>query len=240
MSDLDDSDVEPEIVEEVEETEEKFTPSGTSTSKKLIGTVDSEDDDNDDDDDNNDDNNDDDDDDELLTEDEGSIDETTESSNPLTYIENPNTNDSKYDDASQLSPINSDVETDDEDHLKKFENTDPNMYVKKFHPECLVGNSTEVESLTKIVRNTNNVIIDDNHRTNPFLSKYEKTKILGQRTKQLNSGAKPFVSVAPNIIDNYIIAQMELAQKKIPVIVRRPLPSGKSEYWKLHDLELIS
>ncbi len=54
-----------------------------------------------------------------------------------------------------------------------------------------------------------------------------------------DSGAKPFISVAPNIIDSYIIAQMELSEKKIPVIIRRPLPSGKSEYWKLQDLELI-
>ena len=229
MSDLDDSDVEPEpeIVEEVEETEEKFSPTNTVASKKLIGTVDSEDDDDDEEDE------------ELPTDDEASISEPTESNNPLTYVENPSINNSKFDEVSQISPINSDVESDDEDHLKKFEGIDPNIYVKKWHPECLIGNSTEIESLTKIVRNANNVIIDDNHKTNPFLSKYEKTKILGQRTKQLNSGAKSFISVAPNIIDNYIVAQMELSEKKIPVIIRRPLPSGKSEYWKLHDLEII-
>ena len=235
MSDLEESDIEPELEPEteseleagIEEVDGKIVHSGTATSKKLIEAVNSEDEDEDEDDD--------DDDDDLPIDSETEYAES--SGNPLTYIDT-NTGESKVYELSQLSPINSDVESDDEDHLKKFENYDTN-YVKKFHPECLTGNSTEVESLTKIVRNSSNVIVDENHKTNPFLSKYEKTKVLGQRTKQLNSGAKPFVSVPPNIIDNYLIAQMELSQKKIPIIIRRPLPSGKSEYWKLQDLEII-
>ena len=42
------------------------------------------------------------------------------------------------------------------------------------------------------------------------------------------------------IIDGYIIAEEELKQKRIPFIIRRPLPNGGSEYWKLQDLEDIS
>ena len=32
---------------------------------------------------------------------------------------------------------------------------------------------------------------------------------------------------------------MELKERKLPFIIRRPLPSGGSEYWKVEDLELL-
>ena len=66
-----------------------------------------------------------------------------------------------------------------------------------------------------------------------------KTRVLGQRIKQLNGGATPFVSTEPSMIDNAIIAQMELEQRKIPFILRRPLPGGGSEFWRLKDLAVI-
>ena len=42
-----------------------------------------------------------------------------------------------------------------------------------------------------------------------------------------------------SIINGYTIAEMELKEKKIPFIIKRPMPNGGSEYWKLQDLELI-
>lgn len=137
-----------------------------------------------------------------------------------------------------ISPPDSEVESDDEEDLQKIEEEQVLTYMNRYHSECLVSNSDEVEALSKIIK-INNVIIDPNHKTNPILSKYEKTKILGQRTKQLNSGCSPYISVPSNIIDNYLIAQMELKEKKIPVIIRRPISSSHSEYWKLEDLEQI-
>ena len=82
-------------------------------------------------------------------------------------------------------------------------------------------------------------IVDAIHKTMPFLTKYEKTRILGQRAKQLNQGAPPMIPVDKKIIDGYLIAQLELQQKALPFIIRRPLPGGKSEYWRLADLEII-
>jgi len=142
-------------------------------------------------------------------------------------------------DTTILSPINSDMESEDEDYLQKFEPESTSEYIKNVHPECLTGNATEIESLTIITRDKDNRIIDDNHLTNPFLSKYERTRILGQRAKQLNGGCNPYIKVPTGIIDGYLIAELELKEKKIPVIVRRPIPGGKSEYWKLQDLEQI-
>lgn len=137
-----------------------------------------------------------------------------------------------------LSPINSDVESDDEEYLQKFDTSNIFDNINKYHPECFTANSDEIEALSQVIRE-GNTIIDKNHTTNPILTKYEMTKILGQRTKQLNSGCKPYIDVPNNIIDSYLIAQMELKAKKIPVIIRRPISYQKSEYWKLEDLEQI-
>lgn len=138
----------------------------------------------------------------------------------------------------ELSPINSDVESDEEEHLYKFDKQDNIDYITKYHPECFTANSDEINALSQIIRE-NGTIIDKNHITNPILTKYEKTKILGLRTKQLNSGCQPYIEVPSNIIDNYLVAQMELKQKKIPIIIRRPISAKHSEYWKLEDLEQI-
>ena len=32
---------------------------------------------------------------------------------------------------------------------------------------------------------------------------------------------------------------MELEQNKIPFIIRRPLPNGSSEYWRVQDLTIL-
>ena len=70
-----------------------------------------------------------------------------------------------------------------------------------------VHNYEEISNLTKIVRDSNNIIIDPFHKTIPFLTKYERARILGQRAKQIESGAKPFIKIPSNIIDSYIIAE---------------------------------
>jgi DNA-directed RNA polymerase I, II, and III subunit RPABC2 len=104
----------------------------------------------------------------------------------------------------------------------------------------VLQNYDEILSMVKVIRDKDGIIIDDLHKTIPYLTKYEKARILGQRAKQINSGVTPFIKVPENVIDGYNIAEMELKEKRIPFIIRRPLPSGGSEYWSLKDLEDIS
>ena len=132
-----------------------------------------------------------------------------------------------------------DDDDDDENHLQKFDSELKKKYIASFHPESLSYNNEETESMSHVTRNDSGIIIDPFHKTLPFLTKYEKTRILGIRTKQLNEGAKPYVDVNPTIIDGYIIAQLELEHKKLPFIIRRPIPNGSSELWRLQDLEII-
>jgi len=128
----------------------------------------------------------------------------------------------------------------DENYLQKFDYEINKNYVEEFHPECLNHNSDEVAKLAKVIRDENNIIIDPLHKTLPYLTKYEKARVLGQRAKQIETGAKPLVKVPDNIIDSYVIAELELREKKIPFIIKRPIPGGAFEYWHMRDLEIIN
>ena len=136
-------------------------------------------------------------------------------------------------------------EEDDEDptgevYLQKFDKEINDNYLVNVHPESAIHNYDEILSMTKVVRDKNGIIIDDLHKTIPYLTKYEKARILGQRAKQINSGATVFVKVPEKVIDGYLIAELELQEKRVPFIIRRPMPNGGSEYWSIKDLENIS
>ena len=80
---------------------------------------------------------------------------------------------------------------------------------------------------------------DAKHTTYPFLTLYERTRIIGLRANQLSQGARPFISIPAHVTDVREIARLELAQKKLPFIVQRPLPNGTFEYWRLSDLMIL-
>lgn len=132
-----------------------------------------------------------------------------------------------------------DYDEDDDHYLQKFDSSLKTNIVSEYHPELKVHNNEEVEALSRVVRNEHGIIIDPLHKTVPFLTKYERARVLGERAKQLNMGAKPLVEVADTVIDGYLIALEEFAQKRIPFIIKRPLPNGGCEYWKFRDLEII-
>ena len=132
-----------------------------------------------------------------------------------------------------------DDEDEDEDYLQKFDKNVRSDIISEYHPELIQHNDEEVETLCIIVRDSDGNIIDPLHKTVPFITKYEKARILGERAKQINSGAKLFIKTEKTMIDGYLIALREFEEKKIPFIIRRPLPNGGSEYWKMADLEII-
>lgn len=134
------------------------------------------------------------------------------------------------------------IDSDEEDdvEMEKFEADMREEYLLNFHPESVAVNFDEVRSLCTVVRDNDGDIIDPFHTTIPYLTKYEKARILGLRSKQLNGNIKPMVDVPEYVIDSYRIAEMELEKKAIPFIIRRPLPDGRSEYWRLSDLMFVS
>jgi DNA-directed RNA polymerase I, II, and III subunit RPABC2 len=154
-------------------------------------------------------------------------------SNNIGNVNEINMNDNEDDDADE------DDDEDDENYLKKFDKDLKKNYLESYHPEAYSHNFEEVKMLSNVVRDKNNNIIDPLHKTIPIMTKFEKSRVLGQRAKQIDSGAMPFVKVDKTIIDGYLIALKELEEKKIPFIIKRPLPNGGFEYWNVNDLELV-
>lgn len=130
-------------------------------------------------------------------------------------------------------------EVDDKNHLQKFDEAEHLSVLSQHHPELIMQNNHEVDELCVVLRNADGIIDDPHHKTVPFITKYERAKILGERAKQINAGATPFVEVNQDVVDGYLIALSEFEQKKIPMIIRRPLPNNRSEYWRMEDLEIL-
>jgi DNA-directed RNA polymerase I, II, and III subunit RPABC2 len=112
-------------------------------------------------------------------------------------------------------------------------------FIEETHPQEKTINYEEVLSLCNVTRDVHKNIVDPLHKTLPILTKYEYTRILGVRAGQVEQGASLFITVPDTLIDSYLIAKEELRQKKLPFILKRPLPNGSIEYWKLEDLEIL-
>lgn len=74
-------------------------------------------------------------------------------------------------------------------------------------------------------------------KTWPFITRYEKGRIIGTRALQLNQGAYPLIETHET--DPIKIAQAEFKENKIPLIIRRYLPDGSYEDWNVSDLKDI-
>ena len=72
-------------------------------------------------------------------------------------------------------------------------------------------------------------------KTQPYINKYERAKILGIRAQQLANGMQPLVSVEGKR-DIYEIVEAEYREGVIPLIIRRYLPDNTHEDWKISDL----
>lgn len=80
---------------------------------------------------------------------------------------------------------------------------------------------------------------DSKHITYPFLTNYERTKCISFRASQISNGAMPYIVVPPGVTDSYEIAKMELEQKRLPFIIKRPVADGSFEVWRLSDLMVL-
>ncbi|GAA5908046.1 hypothetical protein JCM6882_000210 [Rhodosporidiobolus microsporus] len=72
--------------------------------------------------------------------------------------------------------------------------------------------------------------------TTPYMTKYERARILGTRALQISMNAPVMVPLTQGESDPLVIAQMELAARKIPLVVRRFLPDGSFEDWMVSEL----
>ena len=76
---------------------------------------------------------------------------------------------------------------------------------------------------------------DEERITSKFMTKYERARILGSRALQISKNAPLMVDPCEES-DPYKLAELELSEKKIPFVVRRYLPDGSYEDWKVSEL----
>lgn len=119
-------------------------------------------------------------------------------------------------------------------NINEFE--DDNFEDDEPENEIIENDQTEqnIISYDEIINKNNN----KKKKTVPFLNKFEKARLLGVRIQQLSSGAQPKIST--NGLNSIIeIVEEELKQRKIPLIIKRNLPNGESEEWKLEEFEKV-
>jgi len=136
-----------------------------------------------------------------------------------------------------LEDLDNEEDVDGIEHTEE-KNTyfsDPIEALLKFHPECRLEYE-ESEQSSIPLRET---LGDSVHRSMPFLSTFEKTKILGMRTNQLAQGARPYIQVPEHITNVLDIARLELEQRKLPMIIKRYMPDGTYEKFRLSDLIIL-
>ena len=73
--------------------------------------------------------------------------------------------------------------------------------------------------------------------TRPILTKFEIARIIGYRAEQLNNNSPALVNTK-NMTSTLQIAKKELNEGKNPNIIRRYLPNGTFEEWKVNELSL--
>jgi DNA-directed RNA polymerase I, II, and III subunit RPABC2 len=78
-------------------------------------------------------------------------------------------------------------------------------------------------------------ILEENYTTTPFLTKFERARILGTRALQISKNA-PLLVNPEGETDPDLIAEKELRERKIPYVIRRYLPDGSYEDWKVDKL----
>jgi DNA-directed RNA polymerase I, II, and III subunit RPABC2 len=74
-------------------------------------------------------------------------------------------------------------------------------------------------------------------KTTKFMTKFEKARVLGTRALQISMNAPVMVELQGET-DPLVIAQKELKEKKIPIIIRRYLPDKSYEDWHVDELQV--
>ena len=136
--------------------------------------------------------------------------------------------------------VDEDVEDDEEEDEEPSTNKKDDTLLKS---EGKVGGSSKEMTLIGDYRKYKHLktLSCSTKITRPILTKYEKTSILGQRAQQILNGSNILVDIKTLKVKNPLeIARKELKEGLIPFIVRRPLPNGTYEDWKVSDLKDIN
>lgn len=77
--------------------------------------------------------------------------------------------------------------------------------------------------------------VDRPRITTRYMTKYERARVLGTRALQISMNA-PIMVTLDGETDPLEIATKELREKKVPFTIRRYLPDGSYEDWRVDEL----
>lgn len=100
------------------------------------------------------------------------------------------------------------------------------------------------EEELELVYDDDNVVFDEivkleDRITKPFMTIFERVRIIGDRAKQLSLGAKPMIK-GLETMNPKEVAKLELEKGVMPLIIERVLPNGKKERWYTHELKIVN
>lgn len=95
---------------------------------------------------------------------------------------------------------------------------------------------TDIYTNVMSVSNVYNKYYTGTKQTKPFLTKFERAKLIGIRAQMLSNGSSPLIKVPKDIISTVDIAELEFKEKKIPLFIKRYINDIDFEYWRLGDM----
>ena len=86
------------------------------------------------------------------------------------------------------------------------------------------------------IKKTYDEMTKSDKTTTPFLTKYERAKLIGVRAQQIADGASAMIKVPKEVSSPIKIAELELKARKMPLIVRRYFSGGEHyEDWSIEE-----
>ena len=117
-------------------------------------------------------------------------------------------------------------------------NLDTNDDLDENTSEINVSNMSNILYTNKLLNNIDSKTIKEKlsmtKKTLPLITKFEFSKIKSIRVTQLSNNSNPFNETDLDDIEK--IADEEIKQMKLPFIIKRNLPNGDYELWKLSEL----
>ncbi|KAI8963942.1 RNA polymerase Rpb6 [Daldinia sp. FL1419] len=134
-----------------------------------------------------------------------------------------------FEDDEPLDELDPEVPDENEEYNQRGVDEEENIVVS--------GDPSAAANRTKstTISNKDKKIPNEDRTTTPYLTKYERARVLGTRALQISMNAPVLVDLEGES-DPLQIAIKELREKKIPLIVRRYLPDGYYEDWSCEEL----
>jgi DNA-directed RNA polymerase subunit K/omega len=136
--------------------------------------------------------------------------------------------------------VSSDEDVESAEEVEETEGDEACMYKKAKVKNLDEEDDEELE----LVYDDDNIKFDEivkpeDRITKPYMTIFERVRLLGDRAKQLSLGAKPMIK-GIDMMNPKEIAKLELEKGVIPLIIERLLPNGKKERWHVNELLILN